>query len=561
MTTMRFPFEACLAAISAGAIAMPARSQCDYWDPSPALSSYVNDLISACVLDDSTGRYLCVAQDDFVRIWNGAWVPGAGFDLPVNCVAAYDDGGGAELYAGGLFEHDSSGVYPYFHMAKRHNAAWVQVGSGLPASLYPGPQVWVMKSFDDGSGPKLYVGGFFQTAPSLGIVPDSDGLVAWNGTTWSGVGGGLTPIAGQLAPSVESLCVFNDGSGLALYVIGTFSAAGGLPANGFAKWDGTNWTSLGSGFSYQGSPPPWRPTMVVFDDGTGPALYVGGQFDHVNGVAAEGIARWNGTSWSALPGVPPNSHLAPRCMTVHQDSTGSSLYLASWALIGQVWTQVLKWDGRGLTGLGGGVISGNAWIVQSFDDGQGRGPAVYVGGVSLSGFGGNLPGHNIARWYGDCTHRVDPLCFGDGTFAPCPCANYGASLHGCANSASSQGALLSHNGALVPDTLMLTSSFEPSTSLSIFLQSDELRPLRTIVGDGLLCLGGTLRRMYVKNAAGGSAQAPGSGDLSITQRSAALGDPLSPGSVRYYQVWYRDSTVGFCTTNTFNVSNGLRVEW
>jgi hypothetical protein len=558
---MRRPFGACLLATVACALAGNARSQCEYWDPSPALSYSVNFMESACVLDDATGHYLCVTHDDSVGIWNGAWVSGGGFDLPVACVGTFDDGSGAALYAGGDFSHDSSGYTSYFHIAKLQNSAWVQVGGGLPALLYPDPQVWVMQTFDDGSGPKLYVGGFFQSNPNAGITPDSDGLVAWDGTTWSGVGGGLTPVAGQSTPSADSLCVFDDGSGPALYVIGTFSAAGGVPANGFAKWDGTNWTSLGSGFTYQGFPAPWRPTMIVFDDGTGPALYVGGQFDHVNGVAAEGIARWNGTSWSPLPGIPPNSHLAPRCMTVHQDGTGSSLYLASWAQIGPVWTQVVKWDGHGLSGLGGGVISGNAWMVQSFDDGQGGGPAVYVGGIGLSGFGGNVPGHNIARWYGDCTHRIDPLCFGDGTFAPCPCANFGASEHGCANSASSQGALLSHSGSLVPDTLALTSSIEPSTSLSIFVQSDELRPLRTLVGDGILCLGGTLRRMYVKNAVGGSAQAPATGDPSITQRSAAIGDPLTPGSVRYYQVWYRDDAGGFCTANTFNISNGLRVVW
>src|SRR6185295_9330934 len=66
-------------------------------------------------------------------------------------------------------------------------------------------------------------------------------------------------------------------------------------------------------------PPPcqadWLPTfggapgadndiscLVVFDDGSGPALIAGGGFHFVGGIAAERIARWDGSHWSALGG-------------------------------------------------------------------------------------------------------------------------------------------------------------------------------------------------------------------------------------------------------------------
>src|SRR5262245_17567130 len=39
---------------------------------------------------------------------------------------------------------------------------------------------------------------------------------------------------------------------------------------------------------------------IVYDDGNGPALYIGGSFTSVSGVAANGIAKWNGSAWSAL---------------------------------------------------------------------------------------------------------------------------------------------------------------------------------------------------------------------------------------------------------------------
>ncbi|MBK7645369.1 MAG: hypothetical protein IPJ19_20420 [Planctomycetes bacterium] len=153
------------------------------------------------------------------------------------------------------------------------------------------------------------------------------------------------------------------------------------------------------------------------------------------------------------------------------------------------------------------------------------------------------------------------MCFGDGSFAACPCANYGTTGHGCANSSSAQGALLSSSGTPSPDTLTLQSSFEPASSPSLFLQANALASVQTSFGGGILCLGGQILRLYVKSTSGGTAQAPSSADPSISQRSAALGDPLAPGSVRFYQVFYRDPASGGCSTGTFNISNGLRVVW
>src|SRR5689334_7413732 len=39
---------------------------------------------------------------------------------------------------------------------------------------------------------------------------------------------------------------------------------------------------------------------AVHDDGSGSALYVGGRFQTIGGLVSQGIARWNGTSWTAL---------------------------------------------------------------------------------------------------------------------------------------------------------------------------------------------------------------------------------------------------------------------
>jgi hypothetical protein len=59
-------------------------------------------------------------------------------------------------------------------------------------------------------------------------------------------------------------------------------------------------------------------------------------------------------------------------------------------------------------------------------------------------------------------------------------------------------------------------------------------------------------------------QAPLAGDQSISARSAALGDPISSGSTRFYMTYYRDANPAFCPNppgNTFNSSNSLSIGW
>jgi len=51
----------------------------------------------------------------------------------------------------------------------------------------------------------------------------------------------------KFLPSVRALAVFDDGSGPALYAGGDFTTAGGVAANRIAKWNGSSWSQLGSG--------------------------------------------------------------------------------------------------------------------------------------------------------------------------------------------------------------------------------------------------------------------------------------------------------------------------
>jgi hypothetical protein len=160
------------------------------------------------------------------------------------------------------------------------------------------------------------------------------------------------------------------------------------------------------------------------------------------------------------------------------------------------------------------------------------------------------------------TSNFEENCPGDGTLAPCPCSNSGLPGHGCENSAATGGAELHASGSVAPDTVVLSASGVLPATLSIFLQGTTLSaPL--LFGDGLRCVDGFLHRLSAKNAsAGGTVVYPEPGELSVSDQSALLGDTITPGSLRYYQTYYRDPAPAFCPGgSTYNVTNGLTVHW
>lgn len=155
----------------------------------------------------------------------------------------------------------------------------------------------------------------------------------------------------------------------------------------------------------------------------------------------------------------------------------------------------------------------------------------------------------------------------DGVIA-CPCSNpASAPGRGCDNAAGTGGASLSATGVayLSMDSLVLTTSGEGPTALSIVLQGDAVLGSGTVFGQGVRCVDGGLRRLYTKAASGGSVSAPdaGAGDPTISARSTALGDEILPGQSRWYSVYYRDPVpLGGCPAgSTFNSTQVGVVVW
>jgi hypothetical protein len=186
---------------------------------------------------------------------------------------------------------------------------------------------------------------------------------------------------------VNALTVFDAGNGPALYAGGTFTTAGGVAANRIAKWNGSSWSALGSGITGNVY------ALTVFDAGSGPALYAGGHFGAAGGLAANYIAKWDGSSWSAL-GSGMNGPVY--ALTVFDGGSGPALYAggAFTTAGGMAANSIAKWDGPGWSALGGGVSDYGVSSLAVYDDGGG--PALYSGGYFPSAF--DSGDSYLAKW-------------------------------------------------------------------------------------------------------------------------------------------------------------------
>lgn len=133
----------------------------------------------------------------------------------------------------------------------------------------------------------------------------------------------------------------------------------------------------------------------------------------------------------------------------------------------------------------------------------------------------------------------------------CPCGNEGVLGAGCANSTGG-GALLGASGdaTVGSDTVSLNVSGVPAAIPGLFF-GGPLEVAPSPFGDGLRCVGGSIRRLEVVFS-----DAAGNASTSVSLSSL---EGLTGGELRQYQYWYRDIS-GPCNT-LFNVSSAYRIQW
>ena len=166
-----------------------------------------------------------------------------------------------------------------------------------------------------------------------------------------------------------------------------------------------------------------------------------------------------------------------------------------------------------------------------------------------------------------CESPMDSICQpGEAGAMACPCGNDPSSPgRGCDNSAGTGGARLSATGnaSLADDTVVFTTVGERANAPSILLQGTAENSDGTMFGQGVQCVAGLQKRLYTRAASSGSITVPSPNEPSVSERSASLGDPITPGQDRFYLVYYRDPIVDVdCPgTGTFNATQGGRVTW
>jgi hypothetical protein len=186
--------------------------------------------------------------------------------------------------------------------------------------------------------------------------------------------------------------------------------------------------------------------------------------------------------------------------------------------------------------------------------------------VSGYGYHSTTGRYEALVWKRPLAPGTDLCQAGVGGVSACPCANPPANApRGCDNSSATGGAqLVSSGGAsLAADSLVFATNGEKPTATSVVLQGNAVAASGLAFGQGVRCVGGTLKRLYVKTASGGSISAPGAGDATVSARSAALGDTIGAGTSRWYAVYYRDPVVlGGCpAASTFNITQTQLVNW
>lgn len=168
----------------------------------------------------------------------------------------------------------------------------------------------------------------------------------------------------------------------------------GIAAAGVARWDGSTWEEVGGGC------PAYWPTLAVYDDGSGPALWA---------LDAEGdeLAKWDGVSWTSFALQPGDASLAWR-LTPAEIGGQHALYWTDW-INGS--SRLWRWqDGAGqpVAEVGPGAIN-DLEVNTDIDLGEG----IFAAGYFTQA-GGDLA-VGAARWDGTVWNVMGNENAGNGT--------------------------------------------------------------------------------------------------------------------------------------------------
>jgi trimeric autotransporter adhesin len=292
--------------------------------------------------------------------------PAVGIDLNVYEMVEWDPDGsgpkGTSLIAAGLFQNAGAG--PANSIAEFDGNAWKPMGAGLSLSFstFKSGFVYALAVFEG----ELYAAGWFDLSGTTPI----ESIAKWTGTEWVQVGQGFPK------GKVNDLVVYNG----KLHAIGVCYDNGAFAP--VARLDGSKWTLLFSGLEFQA----FKGVEYKGD------LYVAGDYQELNGVKCNGLVKFNGSTWSVVPGSPASSVGNPvgiSAIGVYKDElVAGGVFDAAG---GQSALNIARFDGSTWKPLGTGVD--NQPLCMREFNGQ-----LWVGGSFWNA--GGVPVNLLARWDG-----------------------------------------------------------------------------------------------------------------------------------------------------------------
>ena len=199
------------------------------------------------------------------------------------------------VYKGRLAIGGTTGIPQFPLLALWDGSTWETHSAGFEGLVAPIIMTMVEYRGD------LYVGGRFDRirlpdGSGGEIVVESKNVMGFDGSGFFSVGGGVKRATSNIS-QVQALAVFQD----ALYIGGRFdaSATGNVPMFAVARWDGTTLSAVGHGFPM----PSEVRDFEVYDDGSGPALYAVGTFTaDTQGTPVRRLAKLQDGDWVEVAG-------------------------------------------------------------------------------------------------------------------------------------------------------------------------------------------------------------------------------------------------------------------
>ncbi|MCA8953892.1 MAG: hypothetical protein KDE27_30560, partial [Planctomycetes bacterium] len=324
---------------------------------------------------------LGVAIGSLVAQCDPYWLPGAGVPGVGGPVNAVATLSNGDIIAGGVFA--IAGDAACDNIARWNGSSWSALGTGVTGGG-PGAfaaQVAALVTLPNGD---LVVGGEFTFAGGVACRH----IARWNGSAWTPLGAGMLGTTGAvaLAPTVTALAVMPNGDVVAG---GRFTFAGGVAASGIARWNGSSWAPLGAGMT---SPFAVVRALTTLPNGD---LVAAGSFTTAGGIACNHIARWDGVAWSAL-GVGVDDAVEAVVTLANGDVVAGGAFLTAGGLPCR---SIARWDGSTWSPLGSGITG-----IAGPDQPGVRALTTLPGGALVAGgrfdLAGGVPCSGIASWSG-----------------------------------------------------------------------------------------------------------------------------------------------------------------